>query len=113
MKMISIRTLTPVCLLAAGALAMAQTAPPAPPAPPAPKALPAPAAPTPPAPGMHMLLGPDDSLDYRDLADQVRESMRNFNIDTHVNIDLDLVREQANLAREQAREAVEQARNLD
>ncbi len=60
-----------------------------------------------------MLLGPDDSLDYRDLADQVRESMRNFNIDTHVNIDLDLVREQANLAREQARDAVEQARSID
>jgi hypothetical protein len=62
---------------------------------------------------MHMLLGPADSLDYSGLADQVRESMRNFNIDTHINIDLDLVREQADLAREQAREAVEQARSID
>ena len=121
--MISIRTLTPLILLSAGALAAAQTpaaAPQPPGSPQPPPAAPQPApAPRPASPGMHMLLppapaGPMNLLDNFDLgaiADQVNDSVRNFNLDNlHIDVDIDQVREQAEQAREQAQEMAEQAR---
>ena len=129
--MISIRTLTPVCLFAAGALALAQPQPPTPPTP-APRAVPAPAppaSPAPPAPGMHMLMGPAQAIDLSDLTqqlkelgqmdmgvinDQVRASLKN--LDVHVDVDMDAIREQVDAAREQvdaAREQVDAARKWE
>jgi hypothetical protein len=99
--MISIRTLTPVCLIAAGALASAQqpaaapqppgypqprfgvqlagglqaaAAPQAPATPQAPTAPQAPAAPS--SPGMHRLLGPADAFDFSGLSDQITEQVK-------------------------------------
>jgi TolA-binding protein len=131
--MISIRTLTPVCLLA-GALAMAQTAPPAPPSPAQPPAPPA-AAPAPPSPGMHMLLPPAAPMDYSDLADQIREQVGKIDVDAikdqvenlkldmkdwkfdmkdlNVDVDWGQIDEQVRMAKEQgqwAKEITDQAR---
>jgi len=114
--MISIRTLTPVFLLAT-TLAVAQTAPPAPPSPPAP--LPAPAAaPAAPGQGMHMLLGPADldlsgltdqiqeqigKLDLEDLKDRIKDQMKDFKFEMK-----DFDWDQAAWAKDQAQWAKEQ-----
>jgi TolA-binding protein len=104
--MISIRILTPICLVAASALMLAQTPPPAPPAPLAPPqaaAAPTPApAPAPPAPGMHLLLDRSDLFDPADIADQVRASVENLDLDLNLNVqvDMDQVREQIDRARD-------------
>ena len=122
--MISIRTLTPICFVAAATLALAQT-PPTPPAAttpaPAPKAATAP--PAPPSPGMHMLLGPSDAVDFSGLADQIKEKIGTLDkLDlkntlaplTDLNIDLNIDVDQiAAKAREQAERAMDQVRDLD
>ena len=109
--MISTRIFIPVCLMGAAALALAQTPPPAPPAPPAPpqaQATPAPAPPAPPAsPGMHRLLDRADGIDPADIADRVNKSLRDLNLDVNVDLDLDMIREQAEIAREKAENAIE------
>lgn len=128
--MISIRTLTPIGLVAAGVLALAQTPPPAPPSPPSPPAAAAPAPPAPaaPGPGMHMLLAPDNvdpaaiaaqvreqmgKIDLDAMTQQIKQSLGDMKLDFNFDFDLDLAKEQSEMARDQgdqARELAEAAR---